>query len=112
VTFSWLELAVVAPVAFAGGASAGWRWQHHRNPEENRMTETAPVHERDEPVEPGQTPEPEPEPNPEPDVEPSDPHTGPLEDHDDARYLDPADPRRLEVERRRGRPFNADDEEA
>jgi hypothetical protein len=51
------------------------------------------------------------EPTPDPGVELSDPHRGPLDDDDDARYLDPADERRLEVERRRGRPFNADEED-
>jgi hypothetical protein len=51
-----------------------------------------------------------PDPNPEPFQEPSDPHMAPLEDDEDARYLDPVDPRRIEVERRRGRPFLDDDE--
>jgi hypothetical protein len=80
------------------------------------MTETPPV--RDEPVEPGEPPgateefDVPVEANPEPAQEPSDPHTGPLDDDDDdARFLDPSDPRRLEVERRRGRPFRDDDEE-
>jgi hypothetical protein len=50
------------------------------------------------------------EPNPEPDSEPSDPHTGPLDDPEDARFLDPVDPRRLEVERERGEPFREPDE--
>lgn len=44
-------------------------------------------------------------PNPEPNVPPSDPHVSPLEDDEDARNLDPSDPRRIEVERKRGRPF-------
>jgi hypothetical protein len=48
-------------------------------------------------------------PAPDPGYEPYDPHLGPLDDDDDARYLDPVDPRRLEVERRGGRRF--DDEE-
>jgi hypothetical protein len=48
-------------------------------------------------------------PNPEPFREPFDSHMGPLDDPDDARWLDPADPRRLQIERQRGRPFNADD---
>jgi hypothetical protein len=48
---------------------------------------------------------------PEPDVEPSDPHQGPLDNDDDARWLDPADPRRLDVERRRGRRFDDNEED-
>jgi hypothetical protein len=52
-----------------------------------------------------QTPDIGVEPGPEPDHERSDPHQPPLDDDEDARYLDPADPRRLDVERRRGRPF-------
>lgn len=44
-------------------------------------------------------------PNPEPAREPFDAHQGPLDDDDDARYLLPDDPRRVEVERRRGRRF-------
>jgi hypothetical protein len=51
----------------------------------------------------------DPPPNPEPFADPADQHTGPLDQEDDARYLDPADPRRLAVERRRGRPFKDDD---
>jgi hypothetical protein len=51
----------------------------------------------------------DPPPGPEPLVDPPDMHVGPLDSDDDARYLDPVDPRRLDVERRRGRPFNADD---
>jgi hypothetical protein len=46
------------------------------------------------------------EPAPEPAEEVSDPHTGPLDDDDDARYLSPDDPRRQRVEARRGRPFD------
>jgi hypothetical protein len=46
---------------------------------------------------------------PEPDREPSDPHTPPLDDDDDARFLDPVDPRRRDVEWRRGRPVREDD---
>jgi hypothetical protein len=45
------------------------------------------------------------EPNPEPDSEPFDSHSGPLDDPEDARFLDPADARRLKVERDRGEPF-------
>lgn len=45
------------------------------------------------------------------DREPSDPHMMPLDDEDDARYLDPSDPRRREVEAKRGRPFRDDDED-
>lgn len=48
------------------------------------------------------------EPTAEPEREPFDPHTGPLDDDDDARFLDPADPRRRDVEARRGRPFGED----
>jgi hypothetical protein len=48
----------------------------------------------------------EPAPNPEPFQDPADLHTMPLDDDDDAAYLDPADPRRLAVERARGRPFD------
>jgi hypothetical protein len=51
----------------------------------------------------------DPPPNPEPFADPADAHTGPLDQDDDARYLDPVDPRRLDVERRRGRPFKDDD---
>jgi hypothetical protein len=50
-------------------------------------------------------------PTPEPDEEPADAHQGPLDDQEDARYLDPVDPRRRHAEQLRGRPF-ADDEEA
>jgi hypothetical protein len=49
-------------------------------------------------------------PAPEPAREPFDPHLGPLDNPGDARYLDPADPRRMEIERRRGRPFTDDEE--
>ena len=49
-----------------------------------------------------------PEPNAEPDAEPADAHAGPLENDDDARWLRRDDPRRLEVERRRGVPFDQD----
>ena len=46
-------------------------------------------------------------PNPEPAREPFDPHLiEPLDDEDDGRWLDPADFRRLAIERRRGRPFD------
>jgi len=48
-------------------------------------------------------------PNREPAREPFDPHMGPLDDEDDARYLDPSDPRRLDIERKRGRPFGEED---
>jgi hypothetical protein len=48
-------------------------------------------------------------PRPEPEPEPADPHTPPLEDDDDARHLRPNDPRRIEVEARRGRRFSEDD---
>jgi hypothetical protein len=50
--------------------------------------------------------QPRPEPGPR---EPFDPHMGPLDDEEDARYLDPSDPRRIEVERKRGRPFREED---
>jgi len=49
-------------------------------------------------------------PNPEPAREPFDPHMGPLDDKEDARYLDPTDPRRREVEQERGRPFDREDD--
>jgi hypothetical protein len=48
-------------------------------------------------------------PNPEPAREPFDPHQGPLDNEDDAQYLKPEDPRRVEVERRRGRRFGEED---
>lgn len=47
-----------------------------------------------------------PEPAAEPDHEVADPHRGPLDNDDDARFLDPVDPRRLAIERERGRPFD------
>lgn len=47
----------------------------------------------------------EPTPKPEPPVEPSDPHVVPLENEDDAKFLHPDDPRRKEVERKRGKKF-------
>ena len=46
----------------------------------------------------------------EPESEPSDPHTPPLDNPDDARHLREHDPRRIEVEAQRGRRF-ADDRE-
>lgn len=49
------------------------------------------------------------DPRAEPDEEVSDPHTGPLDNEDDARYLDPSDSRRRQVEADRGRPFTDDD---
>lgn len=48
-------------------------------------------------------------PNPEPAREPFDPHLPPLDDEDDARYLDPVDERRRAVEHRRGRSFDEED---
>lgn len=45
-------------------------------------------------------------PNPEPEREPYDAHDGPLDDDDDARFLDRADARRRAVEQRRGRSFD------
>jgi hypothetical protein len=48
---------------------------------------------------------PDPPESTEPD-EPVDPHAMPFDNEDDARFLDPADPRRIEVERRRGQPFD------
>lgn len=48
-------------------------------------------------------------PNPEPFDEPADLHMGPLDDVDDARFLDPVDPRRMAIERQRGIPFNAEE---
>jgi hypothetical protein len=59
-----------------------------------------------------ETPEddrPDVEPAPEPTEEVSDPHTGPLDDDDDARYLSPNDERRRRVEKARGRPFGDED---
>jgi len=52
-------------------------------------------------------PPPRPEP---PEAEQVDRHTGPLDNDDDARWLRDDDPRRLEVERRRARPFDQDAE--
>jgi hypothetical protein len=49
-------------------------------------------------------------PNPEPAREPFDAHVMPLDDIDDARFLDPTDPRRLEVEKYRGRKFGEDED--
>jgi hypothetical protein len=51
-------------------------------------------------------------PNPEPAREPFDAHVGPLDDDDDARYLNPLDPRRREVERRRGHEFDTEEFDA
>ena len=62
-------------------------------------------------TEPATEDQPDLEPAPEPDEEPSDPHTAPLDDDDDARHLDPVDPRRREAEQRRGRSFDDDDKE-
>ena len=42
-----------------------------------------------------------PDPAPDPACSPVDRHRGPLDDDDDARFLDRDDPRRAEVERRR-----------
>jgi len=47
---------------------------------------------------------------PEPEREPYDQHMPPLDDDEDARYLDPVDPRRRDVEQRRGRPFGEDED--
>jgi hypothetical protein len=44
-------------------------------------------------------------PSPEPDHEVSDPHTPPLDNDDDARWLEENDPRRIRVESHRGRRF-------
>jgi len=49
-------------------------------------------------------------PTPEPEREPFDPHTMPLDNDDDARFLDPSDSRRLHVERLRGRRFEEDED--
>jgi hypothetical protein len=51
-----------------------------------------------------------PVPAPEPEREPADSHAGPLDDDEDGRYLSPFDPRRIDAERRRGRPFDQDSE--
>jgi hypothetical protein len=40
------------------------------------------------------------------DAERSDPHTPPLDNDDDAQYLDPIDPRRRAIEAKRGKPFD------
>ena len=45
-------------------------------------------------------------PAPQPLIEPVDLHRGPLDDDEDGRWLDRDDPRRIEAERRRGRPFD------
>jgi hypothetical protein len=47
-----------------------------------------------------------PDPAPEPDAEPVDEHLGPLDNDDDGRFLDRDDPRRIDAELRRGRPFD------
>jgi hypothetical protein len=52
-----------------------------------------------------------PEPAEDPEHEPVDRHEGPLDNLDDGRYLRRDDPRRLDAERRRGRPFDQDDPE-
>jgi hypothetical protein len=49
------------------------------------------------------------EPTPEPGEDPSDPHTGPLDDDEDGRFLERDDPRRVEAERRRGKAFDDDE---
>jgi hypothetical protein len=54
-------------------------------------------------------PETDVEPAPEPDNEPVDGHRGPLDDDEDGRWLERDDPRRIEAERRRGRPFDQDE---
>jgi hypothetical protein len=46
--------------------------------------------------------------NPEPAEDPSDPHTGPLDDDEDGRFLRENDPRRIAAESRRGRRFRED----
>jgi hypothetical protein len=45
------------------------------------------------------------EPAEEPAEEPFDPHTGPLDDDEDGRFLEENDPRRIEAEARLGRRF-------
>ena len=74
------------------------------------LVETHDRIERDEPVEPGVTPDTESHeevtPRPEPAREPFDPHLPPLDNEDDARYLDPMDARRREVEFKRGERFD------
>jgi hypothetical protein len=47
-------------------------------------------------------------PTPEPSREPFDPHMMPLDNEDDARYLEATDPRRIEIERKRGSHFGSD----
>lgn len=47
-----------------------------------------------------------PEPKPEPSEEPADSHLAPLESEDDARFLDPSDPRRIKVEEKLGKKFD------
>jgi len=49
------------------------------------------------------------QPSPEPAAEPHE-HLPPLESDDDARFLDPVDPRRREVERRLGRSLEEDED--
>jgi hypothetical protein len=56
------------------------------------------------------TGEPDVEPATEPDRDPADTHTGPLDDDEDGRFLPRDDPRRLEAEERRGRPFDQEQE--
>jgi hypothetical protein len=51
-----------------------------------------------------------PDPQPDPEHEPVDLHRGPLDDDEDGRWLERDDPRRVEAELRRGRPFDQDDE--
>lgn len=48
------------------------------------------------------------EPRPEPVPEPYDAHVGPLDDDEDARFLQENDPRRIEIEAKRGRRFEED----
>jgi hypothetical protein len=72
----------------------------------NAMTEVDQPEVEPEPETTDEPDEPEVEPAPEPDQEPSDPHTAPLDDDDDARNLDPVDPRRRAAEERRGRSFD------
>jgi hypothetical protein len=50
-----------------------------------------------------------PRPTPEPADEPVDHHEIPLDDIEDGRFLRRDDPRRLDAERRRGRPFDESD---
>jgi hypothetical protein len=47
-------------------------------------------------------------PTPEPSREPFDPHMMPLDDDDDARYLDENDTRRKVIEEKRGSKFGRD----